>query len=49
MTYFYKKDGEVFIPEKINPDLVKLASAIVKTCKLTFKFQMKTTSLTNAL
>ena len=49
MTYFYKKDGEVFIPEKINPDLVKLASAIVKTCKLTFKYQMKTTSLTNAL
>jgi len=49
MAYFYKKDGEVFIPEKINPDLVKLASAIVKTCKLTFKFQMKTTSLTNAL
>ena len=49
MSYFYKKDGEIFIPEKINPDLVKLASAIVKTCKLTFKFQMKTTSLTNAL
>ena len=49
MTYFYKKDGEIFIPEKINPDLVKLASAIVKTCKLTFKFQMKATSLTNAL
>lgn len=49
MSYFYKKDGEIFIPEKINPDLVKLASAIVKTCKLTFKFQMKTTSLSNAL
>lgn len=49
MTYFYKKDGEVFIPEKINPDLVKLASAIVKTCKLSFKYQMKTTSLQNAL
>lgn len=49
MTYFYKKDGEVFIPEKINPDLVKLASAIVKTCKLSFRFQMKTTSIANAL
>ena len=27
MSYFYKKDGEIFIPEKINPDLVKLVSA----------------------
>ncbi len=49
MTYFYKKDGEVFIPEKINPDLVKLATAVVKSCKLNFKFQLKSTSLTNAL
>ena len=49
MTYFYKKGGEVFIPEKINPDLVKLATAVVKSCKLTFKYQMKTTSLQNAL
>lgn len=49
MTYFYKKDGEVFIPEKINPDLVKLANAVVKSCKLNFKLQMKTTSLNNAL
>ena len=49
MTYFYKKDGEVFIPEKINPDLVKLATAVVKSCKLTFKYQIKTTSLQNAL
>lgn len=49
MVYFYKKDGEVFIPEKINPDLVKLATAVVKSCKLNFKFQLKTTSLTNAL
>ncbi len=49
MTYFYKKDGEVFVPEKINPDLVKLATAVVKTCKLNFKFQLKSTSLTNAL
>ncbi len=49
MTYFYKKDGEVFIPERINPDLVKLATAVVKSCKLNFKFQLKTTSLTNAL
>ncbi len=49
MTYFYKKDGEVFVPEKINPDLAKLALAIVKTCKLSFKLQMKATSLNNAL
>lgn len=49
MTYFYKKDGEIFVPEKINPDLAKLALAIVKTCKLSFKLQMKATSLNNAL
>lgn len=49
MTYFYKKDGEIFIPEKINPELAKLALAIVKTCKLSFKLQMKSTSLNNAL
>ena len=49
MTYFYKKDGEIFVPERINPDLSKLAQAIVKTCKLSFKLQMKTTSLNNAV
>lgn len=49
MTYFYKKDGEVFIPEKINPDLVKLATGVVKACKLNFKFQLKSTSLNNAI
>lgn len=49
MSYFYKKDGEIFIPEAINPNLVKLANAVVKSCKLTFRFQMKSTSLTNAL
>lgn len=49
MTYFYKKDGEIFIPEKINPDLVKLAFAVVKSCKLNFKLQLKSTSLNNAL
>ncbi len=49
MAYFYKKDGEIFIPEKINPDLVKLCFGIVKACKLSFKYQMKSTSLQNAL
>lgn len=49
MAYFYKKDGEIFIPEKINPDLVKLCFGIVKACKLSFKYQMKSTSLQNTL
>ena len=49
MTYFYKKDGEVFIPEKINPDLVKFANAIIKTTKIGFRFQMKSTAIANAL
>ena len=49
MSCFYVKNDEPFIPEQINPELTKLAKAIVKTCRLTFKFQMKTTSLNNAL
>ena len=49
MTYFYKKDGEVFIPEKINPDLTKLALAIVKNCKVTLKFQLKSNAILNAI
>lgn len=49
MTYFYKKDGEIFIPEAINPDLVKFANAIVKNCKLTLRLQLKTTAINNAL
>ena len=49
MTYFYKKGNEVFVPEKINPDLVRLASAVVKNCKLNFRVQLKTTSLNNAV
>lgn len=48
MRYFYVKDNEIFIPEAINPELVKLARAIVKTCRLSFKAQMKTTALNNA-
>lgn len=49
MTYFYKKDGEIFIPEKINPDLTKLALAIVKNCKVTLKFQLKSNAILNAI
>ena len=41
MTYFYKKDGEIFIPEKINPDLVKIANAIIKTTKIGFRTRYK--------
>ena len=49
MTYFYKKDGEIFIPEKINPDLVKIANAIIKTTKIGFRLQLKTTAINNAI
>ena len=49
MSYFYVKDGAPWVPERINPELSKLAKAIVKTCHLSFKLQMKTTALNNAL
>ena len=49
MTYFYKKDGEIFIPENINPDLVKMANAIIKTTKIGFRLQLKTTAINNAI
>ena len=49
MSYYFTKDGEIWVPEAINPQLAKLAYAIVKTCRLTFKYQFKTTSLQNAL
>ena len=49
MSLFYVKDNEPWVPERINPELAKLARAIVKTCHLSFKLQMKTTALTNAL
>lgn len=49
MSLFYVKNEEIFIPEAINPDLAKLARAIVKTCRLTFKLQLKTTGINNAL
>ena len=49
MSLFYVKGDEIFIPEAINPELIHLAKAIVKTCRLTFKVQMKTTSLKNAV
>ena len=49
MSYFYVKNGEPWVPESINPELAKLAKAIVKTCHLSFKLQMKTTALANAM
>ena len=49
MALFYVRDGEPFIPERINPELVKLAKAIIKTCRLSFKAQLKTSMLNNAL
>lgn len=49
MALFYVRDGEPFIPEAIGDELLRLAKAIVKTCRLTFKFQMKTTGLNNAI
>ena len=49
MSKFYLKDGEPFIPESINPELTRLASSIIKTTKISFKFKLKSTSLQNAL
>lgn len=49
MSMFFVKDGTPFIPEGINPDLAKLAKAIVKTCRLNLKLQMRTNGLNNAL
>lgn len=48
MSMFFVKDGEPFIPEGINPDLAKIVKAVVKTCRLTLKAQMKTNGLINA-
>ncbi|MCI7333998.1 MAG: hypothetical protein MSH34_03625 [Oscillospiraceae bacterium] len=49
MSKFYLKDGEPFIPERINPELTRLASSIIKATKISFKFKLKSTSLQNAL
>ena len=49
MALFYTYEGEAFIPEAINPELVRLAKAIVKTCRFSVQLQLKTTALNNAL
>lgn len=49
MSKFYLKNGEVFIPESINPELTRLSNSIIKATKTSFKFKLKATSLQNAL
>lgn len=49
MSLFYVRDGEPYIPDEIGRELAKLSHAIVKTCRLSFKVQMKTTAISNAL
>ncbi|MBQ6864829.1 MAG: hypothetical protein IJO14_11390 [Clostridia bacterium] len=44
---FYTKNGEIYTPDKINPQLVQLAKAIIKTCHLEFKYKMKSNALIN--
>ena len=44
---FYTKDGEIFTPERINPQLAQLAKAIIKSCHLEFKYKMKSNALIN--
>lgn len=44
---FYTKNDEIYTPDKINPQLVQLAKAIIKTCHLEFKFKMKSNALIN--
>ncbi len=49
MSLFYVRDGEPYIPDEIGRELAKLAYAIVKTCRLSFKVQMKTAAINNAI
>ncbi len=44
---FYTKDGEIFTPDKINPQLTQLAKAVIKGCHLEFKYKMKSNALVN--
>ena len=44
---FYTKDGEIFTPDKINPQLTQLAKAVIKGCHLEFKHKMKSNALIN--
>lgn len=49
MSLFYVRDGEPYIPDEVGRELAKLAYAIVKTCRLSFKVQMKTAAINNAI
>lgn len=49
MSFYFTKDGEPFIPESINPNLVKMSLAIIKACHLKVKYQMKTSALLSVL
>ena len=49
MSLFYVRDGEPYIPDEVGRELAKLAHAIVKTCRLSFKVQMKTAAINNAI
>lgn len=49
MSLFYVRDGAPYIPDEIGRELAKLAHAIVKTCRLSFKVQMRTTAINNAI
>ena len=44
---FYTKNGEIYTPDKINPQLTQMARAIIKTCHLDFKYKMKSNALIN--
>ena len=44
---FYTKDGEIFTPDKINPQLAQIAKAVIKSCHLDFKYKMKSNALIN--
>lgn len=49
MSMFFTKNDAPFIPEAINPELANLAKAIVKTCHLSLKLQMRTNGLNSAM
>lgn len=49
MSLYFTKNGEPFVPESINPDLVKLSLGIIKVCHLKVKYQMRTSSLLSVL
>lgn len=49
MSCYFTKDGAPFVPENINPELVKICAVIIKNCHLKVKYQMRTSALSSAL